>query len=487
MNSDAESSGGTEMHCRLNSRRLIVILLIAWIAAGAVWFSTAKHGIGFNPDSFAYIQGAKDLRTGGLDSPSITLTKFPPLPALTILLLDIRPALLIGFHMLVMACNMLALAYWFTQVDASPWIGLPVLLVLGFTPELVFRHAMVMSEPVFLLLFQLALIATLRGRLSWALLFAALAPMQRYAGVTVIAACALYVAYTSHWRRGVLFGVLAIIPVALWMVRGALVGADSGREFLWHPITWNHLKTALFTLAGRFWLGPAAVALALLAYFTRDRLRALTIPPVVQLVGLFSMIYLVFLVVSISVMDFYTPLDSRILSPAHLCGWIMVVWFANRQAAYLTSRQKWLWGVAFGVVLAGFLVFGLVRTVQNYLYGVGLLRNIEPGYYDVVAALPDTLPTYTNDTAVLLVMGYVDEDLTLPPLREIPAKFNPINQIPDPAYETRFNQMIEAVRSGQAALIWFVERARSNTASLDEIKALLPSLDYQGLVVFGTF
>ena len=67
-----------------------------------------------------------------------------------------------------------------------------MIVVVGLAPEMVFRHSMIMSEPLFLLLLQLTVIMLINKRYRWAVVFAALAPMQRYAGITIVAACMLY-------------------------------------------------------------------------------------------------------------------------------------------------------------------------------------------------------------------------------------------------------------------------------------------------------
>ena len=91
-------------------------------------------------------------------------------------------------------------------------------------------HANISSEPLFVAFSMIFLLAsadylqTRSRRAFWCMVvLSALAPLQRYLGVSLIAAGGLFIlyAYRDHFWRGfreaVLFGVLSILPIALWI------------------------------------------------------------------------------------------------------------------------------------------------------------------------------------------------------------------------------------------------------------------------------
>ncbi|GAB4515947.1 MAG: hypothetical protein OHK0046_20240 [Anaerolineae bacterium] len=464
---------------------LLLYALLVLLAALGVFASTANHGLGFSPDSFAYLRGA-DLVFSDPLTPSEDLSKFPPLYAAVLALLESNLTVIRWFNAAVLTLNLglFAVAMQFTGVR---WrVGLPVLAALALAPELVFRHSMVMSEPLFLLLIQITLLLLVHERYGWALLPAALLPMQRYAGVAFIAACVLYIwghlGWRRGWRRALLFGGLALLPVVGWLVRGSLV-ADNPRQILWHPVSLDHLRDAVLTLGGRYWFAPAAVVALGLATINRAHLRALHLPRTVQAALLFIACYVGFLLVSISFYDFYTPLDSRILSPVLLLGWLVMAWFVDAQFALLKVGRRW-WGLAFGVVLLGFGLFGAVRMAENNQEGVGLAQWIEDDYYPVLAALPENVIYYSNHTVVIDVMILNDPALEHTRANSLPAKYDPITLVENPDYESEYQQLMTRVEEGRAIIIWFDEVERDNVTSLAELEGL-PVQDYNGLRIFG--
>ncbi len=454
-------------------------VFIALLFASTVFFITSVHGIGISPDSFAYLRGAELLLSDPL-SPSEDLSKFPPLYGAVLALLQRDLNLILWFNAGVLVVNVLLLAGLMQAAGVRPRLWLAVLVAVAVAPEVVFRHAMVMSEPLFLVLVQLTLLLLVRGHWRWAAVVAAAAPMQRYAGLAVIAAGAVYVLWRYGWRRAFLFGGLAVLPVAGWLVRGSVVG-ESARQLVWHPISGEHIVQALITLGGRYWFAPA-VAVLLVAYWGRRRAGLGSawpdVPPVVVLCGLFIAFYGAFLVASISLFDFFTPLDSRILSPVLFTGWVIAAWLAE-----VLIRGRWAHG-AFYAVLIGFVMFGVVRLVQNQQAGVGLVRYIQPEYYPVLAALPPAATVYSNHTVIVDIMAMRDEGLTGLRARSLPARYNRMTQIQNPDYPAEVVGLRAAVATGEAVILWFEAIDRPNemtTAELDD----LPVRAYDGLRVYG--
>ncbi len=455
-------------------------LLLALLIASTVFITTSQHGIGFNTDSFAFLQGAHELRVDGLSSPSITLTKFPPLPALTLLPFNQNVDAMIWLNTLILGANVFAFSVLLHLADVQRWIALPVIGVVGLAPEMIFRHSMIMSEPLFLLLLQLAAIMLISKRYRWAVVFVALAPMQRYAGLTIVAASMLYLYIEEDGRFALVFGIVAILPLGLWVLRGMLVGAESVRTIAFHPISLEHIKQGILTLGGRFWFAPSVGLMLVLGWSNRDRLSTLSPPPTVRFSFMFCLIYSVFMIISISFADFSTPLTSRILSPVLLFGWVILAWF------FSSLLHQRLYIGLFALVLFGFLIFGVQRLIQNTQNGIGLNSQLKPKHYDVLRNLPANTHIYSNQVGTVLVMHYADESLPDFPLEWLPAKYDVMSQEANPDYALAFQHIADQIDNQEAVILWFTgEAIHDEMVSVDELRTSFPFTAYDGLLLFG--
>lgn len=470
----------------IRQQQLIIYALLALFAGGMVFVATAQRGIGYSPDSFAYLRGA-DLLFSDFWTPSEDLTKFPPLFAFILALLGQNLDLITLFHAGVLALNIGLIAFTLHLLDIRPVVAFPVLIALIVAPELVFRHAMVMSEPVFLLLIQLTLLCSVTGRFWWAVLFAALAPMQRYAGVALIAACVLYLlAVQRNWRQAVLFGGITALPFIGWSIRGSIVG-ESPRQLAWHPITISHIRNGFFTLAGRYGFAPVGVVIVMLAFLERGKLRTISIPPLIWLYGIFIVTYIGFLVVSISLLDAFTPLDSRILSPVLITGWMIIAWLADTLLRTVNYRRiSRIMGVLFNLAILSFVLFGTARLAQNSQYGTGLYRETPPEYADILAALPQDRLIYANNRVIIDVLALNDERLTDLQVATLPQQYDPITLIDNPDYATEYTQLADALTTGNALVVYFDGFAPPGATSRAELDAIgVSAWNYHTLTVFG--
>src|SRR6476469_8328470 len=146
----------------------------------------------------------------------------------------------------------------------APLAGILLATALFGTSAMYEVHLSVLSEPLFLALLALTLAAMVRceDRPWLAGLFAALAAMTRYAGISAIGAVALW----SVARKGTLAerlrrGVWAILPAAvlqgLWFVRTKLVATtESIRELALYGDLGPTIRQGATTLAS--WLVPDA-------------------------------------------------------------------------------------------------------------------------------------------------------------------------------------------------------------------------------------
>ncbi len=285
------------------TRTMTPYILIGLLFSSVIVFTTSRYGIGIQADSPDYIRDAEIIRDQGFFVEN-TLRHFPPLTSILLVLFSINLDIILWAYALLLGLNMVVFTYLLHTLDVRPWILVSVVFVVGLTPDIVYRHSMVVSEPVFYLLLQLALFMTVKDRLAWAIVFAGLAPLQRYAGLTVIATCCLYLFSQRRFRKGLIFLGVASTPIGLWFLRNSLIAQNAGRDIHLHLISQNHIQMGLETLA--FWSLPI-FCFALLGFVLNRRHFKLDVPPLVKIAALHILIYISFLFLSISLFDYLTP------------------------------------------------------------------------------------------------------------------------------------------------------------------------------------
>ncbi|MCW5838435.1 MAG: hypothetical protein KIT29_00840 [Anaerolineales bacterium] len=274
-------------------RRFLLYLTVASLLAGvALYLATAPLGAGVSEDSAKYMSAAENLVAGrGLYMYNREpMTQWPPG----------YPAVLAGLHWLtgvdvfvvggrlniVLFAANLGLSGWLFWRLFGPRVYTYVAPLLVCTSlGLLSAAVTIASDPLFLTLvlcFLLAGEATLRQprRRTLALLgcLAALAPLERYVGVSLVAAGAalVFAAAGGTWLRragrAAAFGALASLPLLAWVYgrNVALTGSAFGPRAFVAP--WLNLMLSVEKVASWFvpdlilrFIPPAAVLLAAVA------------------------------------------------------------------------------------------------------------------------------------------------------------------------------------------------------------------------------
>jgi hypothetical protein len=162
----------------------------------------------------------------------------------------------------------------------------------------------------------------------------------------------------SRARLGILTALATAAPLAGWLFRNALVAhTATGRTLEWHPVSAASALSALTTL--RRWVLPSDTAPRVIDLFVGAIVfggivlvcrRAFSNPSRFRRnLALLAMLYFLFLLVSVSVMDPGTPLDSRILSPLTLATIALV---ASELAALRTRVANFVIILACAIQLA---------------------------------------------------------------------------------------------------------------------------------------
>lgn len=214
---------------------LIAVSLVGALIAARV---TSKYGPGVSADATKYLSIAQNLLDGKgfFDHTGRPLLWWPPLYPPAIAGMSAVTGLDVVFaggwlNILLFAVNIFlqgALVYYaFRDKPLYQYLG--GLFIL--TSDMAIRiHANISSEPLFVAFTMIFLIASadyLRTRSRrafwWMIAMSALAPLQRYLGVSLIAAGGLFILHAQRekfWRgirEGFAFGVLSLLPIAAWI------------------------------------------------------------------------------------------------------------------------------------------------------------------------------------------------------------------------------------------------------------------------------
>lgn len=334
--------------------------MVVGLVAGLAAFVAAQPSVGATVDSGEYLAVAEGIVEGhglsmpyvGYDEPyrvlepgeRVTMTQFPPL----------YPALLattrwLGFSPLDGARALAALCFAITTSLAvalvlrerrDPRVALLV-GALMVSADLVIVHSMAWSETVMLVALIAALAFAVRyfreGRsidLAAAGGFVILASAARFVGLSAAPAIAVGLAVAGpgavmgRLRRSLGFLVVCLIPTVAWFVRNnEVLGTPSEKEVGWYPPGITHVLQALSTVGG--WVIPwkgampyvgAAVLVAGLAVGVRRLPRVVRAGPssVPRACVWFGAGYVMFVLLSRTLLDQNIALDFRILSPVYV-------------------------------------------------------------------------------------------------------------------------------------------------------------------------
>ncbi len=378
-------------------------------------------------------------------------------------------------------------------------------------------HTVVWTEQpfLFLALLGLAALAAHLQKPCWrllilAIIFLGFAILARYVGFVLIAtgvACLLIWARQSlraRVRDAAIFAAGSAVPIGLWMIRNLQYGGSAtNRRFSFHPIEPQEFTRMFWTFA--HWIFPpiiptdlwavylaiAGVALAGLVILAarkrkddseaatpdgREEKSELALLP--HVLTAFAVMYVAFLIVSISFFDIATPMSDRILLPVCLSGLVVIPCLLFRVIQKTPIQRRTY--VTAGILLLGAVALNAnVRQTVEWIdrvgwrgVGVESLARVPGGIVALVKALPDNPILYTNGGAALSFLSGSARTRSLPQKR-IPHSGSPM--IEDPTYPRTLHAMAAAMRKDNAKLVFMYFYAfREQFATIDELKSDLP-------------
>jgi hypothetical protein len=477
--------------------------------------ASTRWGTGLTPDSASYIGGAGSLLAGNgfimprADAGPAAITHFPPLyPALIAVASaasGVSPAAAARWlNALLFGANVFLVGLLARRAAATAsWAGGLVLglggAFLALTSVTLLRiHSMAWSEPAYIFFWLLGVMALVAYRRTsrWPAFVAAAAcgaavGLTRYAGLPVVAASAIVLlffgrhALRRRLRDTMVYLVIALGPLALWLIRNfAVAGTATNRGVSWQPLDAAHMTEASRVLASWLllptaWLAPAVVGAILVGVVVVGvgvvvaDARASRAPAdaagrdaagVALLLGLFAVIYVAFIAVSIMLFDRHVPVDGRILSPVFVAGVIVLLHGAQLVGGSRVPLARYALAAVVCVLAARSLLAGALFVRSSYESGLGFNGAAwrESAVLRAIEQLPPAVAVYSNwPEAVLLRTGR--------PIARLPWARH-LNE----SYEADLAGLAARMKGGASVVAYFRRYRRGSVAAEHELLERLP-------------
>lgn len=450
----------------------IGIVSVAAVAAALIWISSL-WGVGTSPDSIQYLLNAKAVMQGA--SPLDISRHWPPF----------YPLALAGFgastgdvlegarllHSALFGLNAVLLAWLVGGFgrDAGP-LPFAATAMFVLAPASYALHHMAWSESLFLALLLLHFLAIRRslgtsapGWLIVAGLFVGAATLTRYAGVAFMASSALFLLFAlpggwrSRFTATCVYSVAALLQPVAWFAAVAIqADASAPRPIELHLIDAERVRALGSVFFGWFRqdrLGflSTLIGLGLLAFalWHAVRSRATALRSLTGLMLWSGVFYVGFIFLSISLFDFYTPVDERIMSPLFLC----VLGAIGTAGSSVSSRVERIGTQLATASLLVVMVAGVPALVDaarsNIRYGSGYF-NLAFRQSPILGFLAriDGTRIYSNAAeAIEIHLGVKAQAL--------PAFYDPVSARQVDSYNGLMRTVDDEVRQGQAIVVLF--------------------------------
>lgn len=489
-----------------------VLAVLSYYLVGQLNYATV-WGAGLTTDSVTYADGAKSI----LDSASLDGigTHYPPLYFLLIAALSLFTS---DVLLAMKSWQIVLMVFNFLLFNIVIWDFSKKNIILTLTGVLIFItslpvfliHSMAWSEATFSFLTLLGfylLAKYLAGADSSKLSFLVssgiaigLAFITRYVGLTAIlsASIVLFIFSTRNIadrvRDAFIFWAFSLFPMILWVVHNIMSqGEVTSRDFVAHPIAKEKILAGISVIKNWFFLDNipslfvATVLLVLsclVIYFgKRANCPSGGAVKMMQVSFSFVLVYIVFLLISISFFDAHTPLNDRILFPVYqmvLMGFIMLL------AIFFQAEGS--------IKYAGFLILLLMvgLAIGQEQKRVGFIQNINIngiGFASRMWTESDVLhwlnqnnakqPIYTNGPDAIGL--YTDQKSIM-----LPRITNPIDRKPNENFEQEIGRMVDDLNNGDGGIIivFYNIKWRWYLPSLKDLEENLPlEIVYKGGMV----
>ena len=472
----------------------ILFVLIIYASTIAYAFivlpGVAVNGIGLTPDSVTYIATAKSMLVGnGFSVGADPMTHYPP----------VYPLLLAGsgffgqdlmestlwLHTILYGANAIIFMlciYFGTRYNLLAMVTGGLLYFSSASVLYVHAYALSESPFIFFTLLAFLLMALYSSSEKWTFLFftsiaLGLGIATRYVGIALLPPflISLFLFNRKSFRQKFLallwFTTLAILPLTVWLIRNLkLTQSAANRTFVFHPIDINRIKSMINTFHNFIfpafenrWINAVELSMVLLIIifilFHLFKIRSaftsndLSCRVFIALGIIFTVSYILVLVLSISFFDAGTSLDERILLPAYLAMTISVFAIVD---LFSNTIQKPTVLIVFLFCMAFVIRFNLLALTEraNQMHGEGMGYNAvfwnNSPTIDKVTKLPADAVIYSNGFDVIRIKTGRD---TL----HLPRKFDSASTLQNPDFTLEMDAMCDEVDAGKAFIVYLVQ------------------------------
>ncbi|MEO6435319.1 MAG: hypothetical protein ABIP55_06105, partial [Tepidisphaeraceae bacterium] len=284
-----------------------------------------------------------------------------------------------------------------------------------------------------------------------------------------------------RWIDAAVFSAAVLaLPVA-WFARNLGIGGSAtNRTFAFHPISLEHVKDGIAAVATWLWPlgvndarlnanthpflagGAVLVFVAILAAgcLLAFRARREAIGRLARVLILFIACFIGLLVFSISFVDFHTPMDTRVLSPAFVAWVVLAACVVSRWLGTTKTRPRVLAGVAAAALVAVIAWPSVKLPIQGVSAG-GLIARLwregdgfaHPMWRNsptiaAVRQLRPELQIFTNAPGAIYLLTGRQFLLT------IPAQISASSRLPNPEYAVLMARIGEELRAGRGVVVY---------------------------------
>jgi hypothetical protein len=507
----------------------LALLLIAIIGIISI-VNTTQYGIGLGSDSVVYIAAARNLIEGSGVSWVSGSGSIQPMnlhaPFFSILLAGFEVVSIDGVEgarilsSIAFGLDIFLVGLITYQIIRSKPFSLVSSVILLLTGELLEIHSWAMSDQVYITLSLASIFLLLiyfddrkRLYLILAAVFASLAALTRYIGISIILAGGVSLIidrserYSRRLKNAIIYSLISILPISVWLLRNLLrTGLMTGRYSVWNPdalqgtflsslsivLNWFlPLRLVSLFLNQDIWviilgillgIGLAVLASIGLVKF-HDQSESIQVDAS-SIAVLFGYVIFYFAVLFITAVTANPASDiiQRILLPIYPVLLIILVWFLF----LLWKTEK----LIIKVLIVVLIVF-LIRNKAVYSYWISRGLDGDGQRYssrawqssETIEKLAELNPkmVYTDDIAAVYILA--DMKPILIPLRLSPAtRFEKSN-----VSEALSNMKNNINENGGVLVLFSPSNIAEEFVSLDDLTAgLVPIVTTQDGVIYGS-
>lgn len=477
---------GNIMYSERNVSPELSISAIAAAVATCLLIAVTPWGLGLTPDSINYLEAALHWYTHA-DFGEFSSHWAPLLPVLvgTITHLTGDPALAAKFLIsTALFFNVVMVGILLTRLMRLPgWAYVLSIVSICLSPGFFGYHLLFWTEPLFVTLLLLNLyvlerifrdqtvrplvIAVILGLITGA------AIMMRYAGVFLLALNVVSLVLVSslplrlRLMQTAISTAIACTPLAVWVLYNVSRGAGgTNRSLAWHPPADHHYEQLAITLSHWFnvpatvWEITTVIIIILAGWVGIQERRNIA-----GICGQVVVLYSTFIFLSISIADFHTPLDTRILAPIFVPVAFVLIYTLGWVSIRL-KLPRWSLTVLLAVILFTTLdqTYGQMR--KSLMDGIGFAdRSLNDlPIVQVSGQLPKNANISTNGPEILITtLGRSGTKL--------PRHFDPNNAKVVPGFREK---MAELSQSADVIIYFSSMKYRSYLATPEQIAELAP-------------